>query len=433
MSKSNAAQRGQARTKRPERTQVEMQFLSLDQWLDPDHRVRFVWAYVESLDLSELYGSIKAVHGHVGRDAIDPRVLFGLWLFATLESVSSARRLEKLTKRDIPYIWLCGGVSVNYHALADFRVAHGELLERLMIDSIAVLMNQELVTLQTVAQDGMRVRASAGTGSFRRKATLEQSLSEAKHHVEQLREQHKQDPASDDRRGKAAAERAAREKAERIAAAIEQLKEVDANRAKKKRDTQHTRASTTDPQARKMKMADGGFRPAFNVQFATDGDSRLIVGVDVINSGGDAGQMKPMHESICSHYGRPPGNYLVDTPYATCRDVTSLERAGSKVHGPIAKAQQQLDVGQDPYARKQSDSDEMAAYRQRMSTAEAKRLYQLRPSIAEFPNADCRNRGLHQFRVRGRVKAKAQALWHAMAFNLLRIRQLGYAEALGIQ
>jgi len=162
MSKTPREQRGRARVKLAERTQVEMQLLSLDQWLDKSHRVRIVWQYAESIDLSELYGRIKATEFNVGRDAIDPRILFALWLMATIEGFTSARRLAELTTRDIPYMWICGGVSVNYHTLSDFRVDHGDLLKRIMVDSIGVLLHQNLVTLNTVAQDGMRVRASAG-------------------------------------------------------------------------------------------------------------------------------------------------------------------------------------------------------------------------------------------------------------------------------
>ncbi len=107
MSKSIQQQRGNARSQTPERRQVEMQFLSLEEWLDKNHRVRNVWTYVQSLDLSELYESIQATRDNVGRDPIDPRILFALWLFATIEGTTSARRIAVLTSRDIPYLWIC--------------------------------------------------------------------------------------------------------------------------------------------------------------------------------------------------------------------------------------------------------------------------------------------------------------------------------------
>jgi transposase len=428
MSKSHLAQRGPARTKRPERTQVEMQLLSLDQWLDGEHRVRIVWQYVDSLDLSELYEPIQATEGNVGRDAIDPRILFALWLFATLEGITSARRIAELTQRDIPFLWICGGVSVNHHRLSDFRVDHGALLERILIDSITVLIHNDLITLETVGQDGMRVRASAGSGSFRRQGSLEEARQKAQAHVDQLNAS-EEDLSPTNRRSAAAKQRAAREKLERIEQAqaeMEDMQQKYRKRSGKKRS--EPRASTTDPAARRTKMADGGTRPAMNVQFASDGDAQMVIAVEVTSQGSDSGLMGPMHAKIQADYGQTPGKYLVDGGFTHRADVTQLEAAGTQVYAPLYQEVKQLEQGQDPYAGKPGDSAEMAAFRIRMGTPEAKEIYKRRPAIAEFPNADCRNRGLTQFRVRGLVKAKAQTLWHVLAFNFSRMLNLDYLE-----
>jgi transposase len=426
MNKSLQQQRGEARTKLPERSQVEMQFLSLDQWLGQDHRVRIVWQYVESLDLTELYQSIKATRDNVGRDAIDPRILFALLLFATIEGLDSARRIDELTRRDIPYMWICGGVSVNYHRLSDFRTEHGELLERIVTGSIAVLIHQGLIDLKTVAQDGMRVRASAGSGSFRQDASLEAALKEAEAHVENVRQQHAEETDSGDKRRVAARERAAREKKERIEAAREELKNIQ-NRYDHRssgKPCSKPRASKTDPEARRMKMADGGTRPALNVQFASDGDAQMIVSVDVSNQGSDSGLMKPMYDDVCARYDVTPEAYLVDGGFGKKDDVTHVEKNRTQVYSPLYSEKKLLDEGKDPYAARPQESAEMTAYRARMGTAEAKTIYKRRGAIAEFPNAECRNRGLRQFRVRGLVKAKAQALWQVLAFNWMRMRNL---------
>ena len=428
MSQSKNAQRGTARTNRPQRDQVEMQFFALDQLLDQDHRFRIVWDYVESLDLSELYESIQAVQGKVGRNAVDPQILFALWMTATMEGISSARKLAELTTRDIPYMWICGGVSVNYHLLSDFRVAHGELLERLMIDSIAVLMHQNLVTLESVAQDGMRVRASAGSDTFRREGSLAEAHKQAAEHYEKVKAEHEADPSGDDRRRRAAQQRAARERKDRIERAQEELQELKASREKLGRDNEKTRASTTDPEARRTKMGDGGFRPALNVQFVTDGETRLVVAADVTSTPSDSGQMEPMRQRVSDTYKTDPQAYLIDGGFVTISDITQAEAAGTKVYGPLPNEQKQLDSGKDPYARKARDTEEMAGFRSRMGTPEAKAIYQQRPSIAEFPNADCRNRGLHQFRVRGCVKAKAQTMWHVLVYNFFRMKHLGILE-----
>ncbi len=272
--------------------------------LNQDHRVRTVWAYVESLDLSELYQSVKATRDNVGRDPIDPRILFALWLFATIEGTTSARRIAKLTSRDIPYLWLCGGVTVNYHRLSDFRTEHSALLERIMTDSIGVLLHQGLIDLKTVGQDGMRVRASAGSGSFRRDASLEEALKQAKTHVEEVRRQHEQETDGGDHRRQSAQKRAAREKQQRVEQArseMEKMQEKYRRRPGKKRSEPH--ASTTDPEARRMKMGDGGTRPAMNVQFASDGEAQMIVSVDVTSQGSDGGLMGPRVDDVCKRYG----------------------------------------------------------------------------------------------------------------------------------
>ena len=430
MNKTNRSQRGNARVNRPERTQVEMQFLSLDQWLDKEHRVRIVWDYVDSLDLSELYQSIQAVDGKVGRNAVDPAIVFALWLAATLEGISSARRLAELTTRDIPYMWLCGGVSVNYHLLSDFRVNHGELLERLMIDSIAVLMYHKLVTLDTLAQDGMRVRASAGTDTFRRQESLQEAHRQASEHLEKLKAQHEADPSGENRRQQAAQQRAARERKERIEQAQKELQKLQQSRQKLKRESDSCRVSTTDPEARRTKMGHGGFQPALNVQFVTDADTRLIVGVDVTSTPSDSGQMDPMRCRISENYGTVPSSYLIDGGFVTIDDITAAEQSGTQVYAPLPNEKKQLQSGHDPYAPKARDSEQMSAFRARMGTPEAKEVYKQRPSIAEFPNADCRNRGLHQFRVRGCVKAKAQTLWHVLAYNFLRMKHLNFLETI---
>jgi len=424
--KSIQQQRGDARTKLPQRAQIEMQFLSLDQWLDGEHRVRIVWQYVESLDLSEFYQSIKATRDNVGRDAIDPRILFALLLFGAIEGITSARRIDELTRRDIAYMWICGGVSVNYHRLSDFRAQHGEALERILTASIAVLLHQGLIDLKTVAQDGMRVRASAGSSSFRQDDSLTAALAEAEAHVEQLRQQQVEETDGGDERRRAARERAAREKQERIAAAREELKDIQSRYDNRSSGTPRSkpRASKTDPQARRMKMADGGTRPAMNVQFASDGDAQLVVAVEVTSQGSDSGLMKPMYDEVCARYGVIPQAYLVDGGFGKKDDVTHVEQHQTHVYSPLYGEQKLLAEGKDPYAARPGESPEMTAYRARMGTAEAQATYRRRAAIAEFPNAECRSRGLQQFRVRGLVKVKAQTLWHVLAYNFLRLRNL---------
>jgi hypothetical protein len=288
------------------------------------------------------------------------------------------------------------------------------------------MIHQGLVPLEVLAQDGMRVRAHAGSSSFRRQPTLQELHKEAQKHVEQLRDESENESEALSARQKAARERAARERQERVAKAIEEAKELSEQREKRKKgDGKTTRCSTTDPEARRMKMGDGGFRPAYNVQFTTDGESRVIVGVEVTNEGTDGGQLPPMIEQVEATYNKLPDKVLVDSAFATKESVTDVERRGVEVISTIPRAEQLEEHGKNPHERQKGDSDEYAAFRARMSEPENQELYKQRPSIAEFPNAECRNRGLKQFRVRGLEKVKAVTLWYVLAFNLLRMIDLG--------
>ncbi len=190
-------------------TRSESHTASLDDLLDADHSVRIVWSAVCRLDLSAWLRDIKAVRGHVGRDATDPRLLVALWVFATLKGIGSARELARLCSESLPYRWLCGGVSVNYHMLADFRSQGGDKWDELLTQIVAVLLNAGLVKMHRAAQDGMRVRASAGKSSFRRRGRLEECLVEARRQVETLKQLAEQEREDLTRRQRAARERAA--------------------------------------------------------------------------------------------------------------------------------------------------------------------------------------------------------------------------------
>ena len=405
----------------PNRAQIELRSVDLDGTLPQDHRARIVWAYVVGVDMTPLHAKMVAVEGVGGRPSTDPRVLTALWLFATLEGVGSARAIDRLCDRDDAYRWICGGVPTNYHTLADFRVKHAEFLEQMMVDGVAALMAEGLVNLDRIAQDGVRVRASAGAASFRRVPTLEECLEQAKEQVETLRKELESDPAASSKRVQAARERAAQERQERVEAALEQAKKI--RESKPEKEKEKARASTTDHEARVMKMGDGGFRPAFNGQFATDTETQVILGVDINNCGSDLGQMEPMAAQIEKHYGARPSEHLVDGGYTKHDDIDKAAAAGTTVYAPVPKARKPKDDSKeerDPHVPLPGDSKAVADWRELMATPEAKEVYKERAATAECVNALARNRGLRQFLVRGLTKVRAVMLWMALAHNLMR-------------
>jgi hypothetical protein len=291
------------------------------------------------------------------------------------------------------------------------------------------LVNKGLVKLDRVAQDGMRVRASAGAGSFRRRSTLELCLEQARAQVQALKGELDADPDAGNRRRRAARERAAEERQKRLAQALEQLAEVEKQKNKKavaKKDNeteeQHKkrsepRASSTDAQARVMKMADGGFRPAYNVQWTTTTDSQIIVGVALNNCGSDLGQLSPMLDQVQQRYEQCPAQGLADGGFARNADIEDAHRRGTTVYAPVRPPR---DLSRDPHVALPDDSEAIIQWRQRMGSEVAKEIYKQRAATAECVNAIARGRGLTQFLVRGLNKAKAVALWYALAHNLMR-------------
>jgi transposase len=415
------------RLRRPERLQGEFRHTALEQLLPGDDPARLVWQFVESLDLAPLLELIRAVQGHAGRDAIDPRIPMALWLMATIDGYGSARALEELCQQHLRYQWICGGVSVNYHSLSDFRTAHPKFLDGVLTDSVASLLHQGLIQLTEVAQDGMRVRAHAGAASFRREPSLQECLTQAKAQVDALKTQDSEEPATTSEQQKQARKRACQEREERVQKAIAERAKLLAEREEHLRTKgtkfkpEELRASTTDPEARRMKMADGGTRPGYNLQFATETTGGIIVGVDATNSGADAGQMKPMVEQINERFAKVPERMLVDGGFTTLEDIDkTFTEHGTKTFGPIKNEKKLLDKGDDPYQPKRKDTPAQKEWRQRMGTLEAKAIYKRRAQTAEWVNAGMRQRGLYQLLVRGLEKTKIVGLWHALAHNLQR-------------
>jgi transposase len=420
------ARAGETRVRRPNRQQVEWAPRDLDSLLPENHMARAIWGLLERLDLSVFYTSIKAVVDRPGRPATDPMVLLAVWSLATVEGIGSARQLTRLCEEHDAYRWLRGGVPVNYHMLADFRSCREQELDALLTQVVGILLAADAVSLTQVAQDGMRVRASAGASSFRREEKLKACLEAAKQQVEALAKAREQGDAWVSKREERARERAAREREARIEQALSYLPEALATKGlqrkraatEEKGKVTEPRISTTDPEARVMKMPDGGYRPGYNVQFATDSVHGVIVGVGVTNSGSDAHQAPAMVEQIEQRTGRKPDSYLMDGGFAVREDITLLGQHGITVYAPVR--QPRWKPASDRHLPRYGDTAEVVAWRERMSTEKAGIIYRRRASLAEWTNAQARRHGVSQFNVRGLAKGLSSVLLVAMVHNLLR-------------
>jgi transposase len=416
------------------RSQLSWDLVDLDGLLPSDHRARLVWQFTGDLDLEPFYAAIRSREGHPGRPPADPRVLLALWLYATLEGVGSARELDRLVERDVAYRWLAGGVAVNYHGLADFRLDWSAQLDRLLTQSVTSLVAAKLVSLDEVAVDGTKIRSPASARSFTRGGRLARIEREAAARVAKLREELESDPAASTRRRKAAIERASREaqaKVDKAREVLEQLRQEKEQRErshpKQEKDKAKPSTSLSDPEARRMAFADGAIRAGYNLQTVAVPASGLVVTVKVTDRRNDKGLAPPMVEAMIERYGRAPARLLLDEGYAVQADVEALSRPRPGTSAPVIympvpseKPEEELKPHSrdNRRAKRAKEPQAVKAWRERMLTDEAKSMAKRR-SLIERIHAHYKNRGLGRLSVRGIAKAQAVALWHALANNLM--------------
>jgi transposase len=426
---------GTAKVIRPDRSQTRWDYIDLEALLPLDHVARLIWLFVMSLDLTELYAAIKSQEGEAGRPGADPAVLLTLWLYATIEGVGSARELARLVKRDIAYRWIAGGVPVNYHNLADFRVDHLAVLDRLLTESVTAMIDQGLVSLDEIAVDGTKVRANASRESFKTGTKLMQIEAEVTERIAQLKSEVHGDPAASSRRRQAAQKRAAQDVKERAERALKALEQIKAERAENAKDhakdeakKSEAKASMTDAEARIMRFSDGAMRPAYNAQIAVAPREGVIVAVEMTDRRNDSGLAVPMVDDIVRRYGQAPERLLVDTTYATIEDIAALDaNAAGKVtvYTPVPAEREDITPASLRNRKSKRKHEPQAAkdWRARMATAAGKAIYSVRKLI-ERVNAERKNHGFGFLPVRGLVKAQGVALLHALAHNFVAMLRL---------
>jgi len=416
----------EARFIQADRSQTRWDFMDLEGLLPPEHRARIVWSFVEDLDLSPLYEAIKSREGEPGRPPPDPAVLLALWLYATIDGVGSARHLDRLTRSDVAYRWIAGGVPLNYHGLSDFRVEHVQVLDRLLTESVTALIGEGLVSLAEIAVDGTKVRASASRGSFKTMEKLEQVEAAVEKRLTVLKAEIERDPEACSRRKKAAQERGARQVKERAARArtvLKQQKQRAKRHAAAEAKKSEVKVSLSDPEARNMRFSDGAVRPAYNAQIAAAPRKGIIISADITERRNDSGLAAPMVDNIVTRYGKTPEKLLVDSHYATCEDIAALaEHAAGSVQVFAPPPIERDDISARGLAnrnRKRAlEPENVKEWRSRRETEAGQEVYGRRKLIERL-NAHLKNHGFGFLYVRGLMKAKAVLLLHALANNLM--------------
>jgi transposase len=478
----NAREEGglKPRLKVVNRNQLLMRSVDVEKLIEEDHAARGIWAVVERLDMKPFEMGIRAVEGHAGQSALDPRVLTALWIYANSEGVSSARELSRMCEHEPGCQWITGMTSVNYHTLSDFRVEQAEALNECFIQVLGLLSAEGLIELKQVMQDGTKVKANAAAGTFRREQRLQQHLELARHQVQRL-----SDPNSEEwsQRVAKARQRAVREKKQRLELALKELDKL--RKEKAAQDREDTRVSTSDPEARKMKQNDGGYAASYNVQLSTDAGHGIIIGVGVTQDRHDGDQLIPAIEQIQHNTGRIPEQVVADGAYTKNTNIDAMWDRGIDIIGPVGEDQttkscERRGVGREfypdafaydaatdiyycpagkPLTLKESrqrngrtehnyqareadcqacpfltqccpktrsrwmsriqNSEAVQVFREKMRTEEAQQIYKRRKQVAEFPNAWIKDKlGLRKFRLRGLVKVRTETTWACLTYNI---------------
>ena len=482
------------RVKAVDRTQLSWQMLDVERLIEQDHPARAVWELVGRVKLDGFYAPIEAVEGIAGRAPWDPRLLVGLWIYSYSRGISSAREIARRCTYEPAFQWLCGLGEINHHTLSDFRVDHDASLRELFVEVLGVLSSEGLVSLERVMHDGTKIKASAGSDSFRREGRLKEHLEAARKQVEAMG-----DPRQEERAGKRSAQqRAARERQERLEQALKELEQI---REARRQEKDQARASQSDPQARVMKQSDGGYAPSYNVQLSTEASHRIIVGAQVSQSPTDTHQLIGAVAQVEQNLGAKPAQVVVDAGFTSRENILKMAEQGVDLIGSIGGANvswtsqqrqrgvsEKFDLDKFSYDAKQNiyrcpegqslkhkgrefapgvvihkytakietcaacrfrsqccpgnhyhgrsviraeRSPILQQFAEKMQTEAAKAIYRQRGAVAEFPNAWIKDKlGLKQFRLRGLVKVRLEVLWVTLTYNIQQWIRLSWRPAL---
>jgi transposase len=475
---------------------MSWQMMDVERLIELEHPARAIWELVGRVKLEGFYAPIEAVEGTAGRTPWDPRLLVSLWIYAYSRGISSAREIARRCSYEPAFQWLCGLGEVNHHTLSDFRVDHDASLRELFVQVLGVLSSEGLVSLERVMHDGTRIKACAGSDSFRREERLKEHLKTARQQVEAMGDPRQEEP----KRKRAAQERAVRERQQRLEQALEEVQKV---REAKRADKEQARASQSDPQARIMKQSDGGYAPSYNVQLSTEASNRIIVGAEVSQSGSDFVHLIGAVAQVEANLGKKPAQVVVDGGFTSRENIMAMAQQGVDMIGSLPEAnpssagqQRQRGVSEKFYLDKFSydvqqniyrcpagasltakgrefcpgvvlhkyvaraevcgacqfrseccpgnqhhgrsviravHSPEVRQFAEKMQTEAAKSAYRQRGAVAEFPHAWIKDKlGLKQFRLRGLIKVRLEVLWAALTYNIQQWIRLSWRTKLAL-
>lgn len=468
-----------------DRNQMVIRPIDVEKLVEPDHKVRAIWAMVNQLDMGRLEAQIKVVDGGKGRSAYDPRLLTAIWIYGYSEGINSARELARMCSYEPALQWLTGLEEVNYHTLADFRTENKEAQDDVFTQILGLLSAEGLTDLKRVMQDGTKIKAQASGSSFRREDTIREHLKLAQEHIRTMG-----DPNGEDvtQRVSKARQRGLREHQQRLEQALLELEKLEKQRAD---SSKAPRVSESDPEARVMKQPDGGFAPSYNVQICTEASHKIILAVETTQARTDYEQLMAGIDAVNANTGQTPEQMVTDGGYIKNGNIEGAAQRGVDLIGPIPEsnpegAMKKRGISPDFYPAKfrydeqtqtmicpaekalalqrsyrsdgriehqyranaadcencpfrsqccpkksprvvtrKEDSETVQAFRAKMATEEAQQIYRTRAEVAETPNAWIKAKfGVRQFRLRGLRKVGMEAVWACMTYNIMQWMRL---------
>ena len=273
--------------RRINREQMCWRAVDVEPLIGEDHVARAIWDLVGGLRLDGFYEGIECSEEEGGRPAYDPRLLISLWIYAYSQGIGSAREVARRCEWEPALQWLTGCETVNYHTLSSFRVEYRVELDELFTQVLGRMSAEGLITLEQVVQDGTKIKAQAASDSFQGEAKIAEHLERARRRVREMG-----DPDQEEGPGRVepAQRRARRERQQRLEQGLEELQKL---RPRKPR----ARVSVSEPEARRMRQADGGIAPNYNLQISADAAQSLIVDVQVTQAAMTANNSRPQSDA----------------------------------------------------------------------------------------------------------------------------------------
>jgi transposase len=315
-----------------DRTKLELRAYDLDSLIAHDHAARFIWELAGKWNLSVFESKCKTEQGKAGRPCWSARLLVSVWVYSYTLGVAAARAIERMSSHEPGLRWLTGDEPINYHTLSNFRVGDEEALKELFAQFLTMLESAGEIDLKTILHDGTKMKAVAGKSSFHRRKTLEHRLKQARKVVRELDRRATEVGEAVDEKRQAAQVRAAREKLQRAEAAMEKLKKLEAKAAAEEKAA--IRVSDTEPEARKMKHADGGWAPSYNMQVSTEGKMKAVVAIGLCTEANDMHQLTPALERIEETTGKLPQRIVTDNGYVSRDNIEQSSRQQVEVIAP---------------------------------------------------------------------------------------------------